>query len=69
LDAGSLILISPPDLLMVFLGFFDGGGVVVALCLPAREMEDLAPGLEDESSVDSSPESHYRKQTIFGGPY
>jgi hypothetical protein len=53
LDAGSLILISPPDLLMVFLDFFDGGGVVAALCLPAREMEDLAPGLEDESSANS----------------
>jgi hypothetical protein len=53
LGAGSLTLIPLVDFPMIFLGFIKGGGVVAALCLPARVLEDPAPGLTDESSADS----------------
>jgi hypothetical protein len=54
LGVGSLILILPGFLHMTFLPFFEGGGVAAALSLPARVLDDLALGLVDESSTDST---------------
>jgi hypothetical protein len=51
---GSLIL-SPPTFLPMTLGFFRGGGVAAAFCLPARVLDDLTLGPANESSVDSEP--------------
>jgi hypothetical protein len=54
LGARSLILIPNALLLTTFRGFFLRGGVAAALRLPARVLEDPAPGLVDESSTDSA---------------
>jgi hypothetical protein len=51
---GSLILIPDAFLLMTFQDFSRGGGVVAALRLLARFMEDPALGPIDESSADSA---------------
>jgi hypothetical protein len=53
LVAGYLILIPLVDLPMAPLVFFEGGGVVAALHLPARVLEDPTPGPAVESSADS----------------
>jgi hypothetical protein len=60
LGAGSLILIPSAFLLTAFRGFFWGGGVAVALHLPARVHEDPALGPADESSADSALGTYLR---------
>jgi hypothetical protein len=55
LCAGSLILILPVDLHVVFLAFFWGAGLVVAFFLPTRVFKELALALVEGSLVGSSP--------------
>jgi hypothetical protein len=50
----SLTLTPDAFLLTTFRGFFGGGGVAIALHLPARVLDDSTLGPVDESPTDST---------------